>query len=175
MLVVFHRLGFAVLLATAASCGYGFGRAGPAAGRSLEIRPPRIQAVTPDVDVVGEINWAIGRALARSPRVALTETATTSFEIELVRTGQGLRPLAEPGLRAADYLAFVVLRGRLLDEAGRTVWRSPPVRGEARFLSRPGRVEALDGAGRTAMARAIERAVSRLVSLLLMKGKQGHG
>lgn len=126
--------------------------------------------MTSDVDLAGEIDAAVGRALVRTPNLALTQTATTGLEVELVRAGQGLRPLAEPGLRAAEYLAFVVLRGRLIDEAGHTISRSPAVRGEARFLSRPGRIEALDGAGRTAMARAVEQAATRLVAWVSTKG-----
>ena len=119
-----------------------------------------------DIDAGALVSAAVRRAVARAPATDLVDPdfAQSRLEVELIGASARLAPLAEPGRRAAQYLAVVRLRGRLVDLDGDVLWASPVVAGEAPFLSAAGRIEALDGARRRALKQAAEQAADRLIA-----------
>lgn len=144
-------------------CGYGFG---PAGGGARAIDVGKIGEPGIDVDVAAAVDIAVRHALARTPstRLATRGEADATLEVDVVNSAAGLAPMADPGMRAAQYRAVVLVKGRLIDRGGKVIWSSAPVVGEAPFLSTPGPMVNLDGARRAALARAADQAASRLVA-----------
>jgi hypothetical protein len=108
----------------------------------------------------------VREAIARSSRTRLVgdDAAEAELQVMLVGTDSPLQPFADPGVRAAQYRAVVLLRGRLVSRTGEVLWSSGVITGEASFLSPGGRIETVDGARRTALSRAAADAASRLVA-----------
>jgi lipopolysaccharide assembly LptE-like protein len=161
----FHAaLAFTIALA---GCGYS---AVPAAGaRSIAIG--RLSEPGIDVDAAALVNAAVRHAIASSPSTRLVSrgAADATLDIELLNSASALAPLADPNVRAAQYRAVVLVRGRLLDKRGVLIWESPVIQGDSPFLSTPGPVETLDGARRRALARAADIAAERLVACLVWR------
>jgi hypothetical protein len=147
----------------AAGCGY---TVGPAGGTARAIAVGRMTEPGIDVDAAALVNAAVRHALASSPgtRLVAEDAADETLDIELLNATSGLAPLADPNLRAAQYRALVLVRGKLIDRTGKVTWTSPVITGEAPFLSTPGPIETLDGARRRALSRAADVAAERLVA-----------
>jgi hypothetical protein len=153
-----------IVALSAASCGYSFA---PRAGAARPIHVAPIAEPGIDVDAAAWVNVAVRHAVARSPstRLVAREEAYATLEVEMVNSAAALAPLADPGLRASQYHAVLVLRGKLVDKTGRVLWRSEAT-GDVPFLSTPGPIETLDGARRRALQRAAEEAADRLIGAL---------
>ena len=160
------RRGAMALLALVTACGYG-SAAAPVAIRVAPVAEPGL-----DVDAAALVARAVRRAVARGPgtRIAATGAEEISLEVELLDAGMNLAAFADPNLRAAEYRATVLLRGRLRDPSGAVVWSSPVIAGESAVLSPPGRVEVLDGARRRSLEWAAEDAADRLVVSVRLAG-----
>jgi hypothetical protein len=119
-----------------------------------------------DVDVAAYLARAVREAVARSTSTSLVreDAAEVRLEVVLLGASSPLQPFADPNLRAAQYVATVSLRARLVDKRGQVVWTSEVINGEAPFLSPQGRIEVLDGVRRTALSRAADDAASRLIA-----------
>lgn len=152
------------LLLTA--CGYTTRVTAPDGG-DVVVRVPPVKHPGLDPYAPGVVDRALRRAVARAAGLRFADGADAAFHVEVVDVRVGLTPFAEPALRAAQYQAVVVLKGTLQGPTGRRTWGSPAVTGTAPYLSTAGRLEALDGAGRRAVAEAAETAARRLVGALV--------
>lgn len=156
---------FVALSMSEPSCGYQVTARGTGAA-ARAIRVGRIIEPGIDVDAAAMVAGAVRQAIARGPSTRLVrgDAAEAELEVELVNSASALATLADPGLRAAQYRAVVLVRGRLLDKQGKVLWTSTVITGEAPYLSAPGPIEALDGARRRALERAADDAAERLVA-----------
>ncbi len=89
------------------------------------------------------------------------------LSVRLIEAQHALSPMADPRLRAPEYVAQIRLQATLSSTVGATQWRSPVVVGESAFMSMPGSIESLDGARRRALAQAAEQAADRLHALIV--------
>jgi hypothetical protein len=128
-----------------------------------------VREVGIDVDAAAYVGASVRRAVARGQglRISPKSDSHGELEVEIVDIQIGLGSFADPSLRAARYQVVVSLRGKLVDASG-FVWNSPSIAGYAPFLSTPGPLEALDGAGRRALERASDEAADRLVAGLMV-------
>jgi hypothetical protein len=155
------RWGVLALSQVSVGCGYVVGR-GSGTVHQLSVSSVTEEAVR--LDVAAEVASAVRRQVSRAPSLALAEEASLPrLRVRLLDVGSGFAPLAEPALRAAEYVVWVRIDGELEVEDGTAVWRSPPLEGRARFMSTAGRIETLDGADRRALRQAAEMAAERLV------------
>ena len=167
----------------AVGCGYHPIRgAHPASGRSAT--PLRILPVTgagSDLDAQADVQWALADALRQQPvfidagRQSDVKAAGTvlRLSVHIARAGTRLSPLTEPALRAAMYEAEIVLEGRCTDGAGQVCWRGAES-ARVRYLSTPGGVETLDGAGRRALVDAAAVAAERLLEAFAWALRSGE-
>jgi hypothetical protein len=156
-------------LALLAACGYS-SRVATRDGRDVALFVPLVSGAGIDVDVAALVDAELRRAVARSAGMVLAgEGAPLKLEVAVVDARTELAPFAEPGLRAAQYDAVVVLSGRVIGAGGEVKFEVGPVQGEAPYLSTGGRLEALDGAGRRALGQAGGRAAERLVGVVRLK------
>ena len=154
----------ALLMLPCASCGYSVGSRGLGhEPRRVVVAPVREAGI--DIDAAALVSSAVRRAITRTPAASLIAAGSgrSTLDVELIDTQKRLAPMADPGQRAAQYRVTVRLRGKLVSPSGRTLWTSAPVDGNAYFVSTPGPIERLDGAGRRALAKAAEEAADRLV------------
>lgn len=160
-----------VLLCLAlAGCGYTVASVRTTGGEPYRLDVAPVVELGVDVDAAGYVASAVRSTILRSQGLELggAGSANGRLTVEIVDVQIGLGAFSEPNLRAARYQVSIVLRGRLADSGGET-WTSAPVTGTAPFLSPPGRIEALDGAGRRALERASDEAADRLVAALMVK------
>ena len=155
-----RALAIALLLLSA--CGYSLStRARDGEAYRVKVAPVREPAI--DVDAGAEVQRAVNTAVARTSGFRLSESDDDYvLNVEILDLRAGLAPFADPGRRAAQYVARVTLRARI-ERGGRTVWTSTSISGEGRYLSTPGGVETLDGANRRSIARASTEAADRLL------------
>lgn len=153
----------AALLGTA--CGYTVGAAKSA--RSFRVAPLREPGL--DTDAGALVLRSVRQTLARGPstRLASGSEAVPELTVELISSDASLAPFSDPGLRAAQYLAVVRIRGTLTSSTGRQMWRSGVVSAEEPYFTVADDLEALDGARRSALSRAATRAAEDLVSSLV--------
>ncbi|MCC7383592.1 MAG: hypothetical protein IT384_17260 [Deltaproteobacteria bacterium] len=151
---------FLPALIGASACGYQLGAATGVQNLAVHVEDQRGL----DVDAEALVAGALRRTIARGPGTSLApdgeEEAT--LRVQLIDARSGLSPLADPSLRAAQYRAEIRVVATLLGSDGRVLWRSSVLSGEASYLSRPGGLEVLDGARRSALARAAEDVAERL-------------
>jgi hypothetical protein len=155
-------------LLVAAGCGYTAGGLGASAA-PLAVHLEALDEPGQDVDAAALVAQAIRRALARRPGLLLTSAgeAEVALSVRLLGVTSGLAPFSDPGLRAPQYVVTLALGAEARRGSG-APRGLPPVQGEAVYFSTPGRVEALDGARRLALARAAEDAADRLATALLL-------
>jgi hypothetical protein len=150
------------------SCGYtlGPGRT-PGGVRALAVA--KIDEPGLDLDAAALVAESVRRAVARGPSTELAPSGSeeATVEIRLLESSSGLAPLADPATRAAQYRAIIRLTAVLTKSDGRVLWRSAIVTGEAPYLSMPGKLEALDGARRRALAQAADDAAAKLMALIV--------
>lgn len=156
-----------VLLACLASCGYS-SRAVGTDGGDLAVFVPLVTDPGLDVDAAGLMDTELRRAVARTSgwRLSSRDDAPATLKAELVNVRTGLAAFADPAQRAGQYVVTVRLKGRLSLRDAQPSTRTKTATGEAGFLSTGGRLEALDGAGRRALAQATRDAAEKLVWML---------
>lgn len=155
------------------SCGYTHRITTPD-GRDLPIFVPLVRDPGLDVDAAGLVDGHLRREVARTAGLRLSSDSQSNLrlEVEVVDVRTALAPFAEPGLRAAQYRAVVIVKGRLVDSERGLRW-SGTATGEAPYLSTGGPIEALDGAGRRALGEAAELATRQLVDALVLRLRSG--
>jgi hypothetical protein len=148
-------------------CGYTIGP-GRTPGGVRTIAVARIEEPGLDLDAAAMVAESVRRAVARGPSTELASSgADATVEVKLLESSSGLAPLADPSTRAAQYRAIIRLTAVLTKSDGRVLWRSSVVTGEAPYLSMPGKLEALDGARRRALAQAADDAATKLLALMV--------
>jgi hypothetical protein len=155
---------FAATLAISASCGYSVGAVRtPGNVRRISVAPVQEDGI--DIDAAALVAREVRRKIANGMSTTLSdeENAQAVLAVTLLDSDAKLAPLADPGLRAAQYVAVVRIRGTLTSTAGKALWKSGVISAEAPYLSVPDDLEALDGARRRALAQAAESAAARLV------------
>lgn len=152
------------------ACGYTVASVQTTTGEPYRLEVAPVIEPGIDVDAAAYVSSAVRTAVLRSQGLELgaAGSANGRLTVEILDVQIGLGAFSEPNLRAARYQVSVVLRGRLADASG-VSWTSAAVTGTAPFLSPPGRIEALDGAGRRAMERASDEAAQRLVAALMVR------
>ena len=155
-----------VLLALlSASCGYTVTTSAGGGIRRLAVAP--IEEPGLDIDGGAMVSVAVRRAVARGPGLRLVRTHPDALLfVRLIDARTGLRPLADPGARAAQYAVTVKIQGELRRADGAALWTSPTIVGAAEMLSPADGVEAIDGARRRTLQRAAEDAAEQLVVLI---------
>ncbi len=162
-----HWLLQLALLIYLVNCGYSSRAVGPD-GRDLAVFVPLVTDPGLDVDAAGLMDTELRRAVARTAgwRLSTRDDAPATLKAELVDVRTGLAAFADPAQRAGQYVVTVRLKGHLSRRHRQPAVRTKTVTGEAGFLSTGGRLEALDGAGRRALAQATRRAAEKLVWML---------
>lgn len=115
------------------------------------------------MDAPGLLDSALKRAIARSSALHLSDTAERELEVEVIGVSTPLAGFAEPRLRAAQYEVRLSVRVRMFVGQKKVVWSSPIYVSQAPYVSTPGQLVALDGAGRRALQQAAEISAERLV------------
>ena len=151
------------LLVSSAGCGYVPFVPGSSFG-SPTIYIEAVETPGISVDAAAEVEAALGSAFARQPGWVLSseDHARYRLQIRLTRAATRLAPLTEPAVRAAHYETEIRIQAVVHDRDGAVLWRGHES-ARADYLSTPGRIEALEGADRRALARAASMAAERLV------------
>ncbi len=150
------------LLAPLAACGYSSRIVTPEGG-DYRIHIPLVTNSALDVDISGLVDAHLRREVARTAglRTDDGDSAQAVLRVEITGVKTQLASFADPSVRAAQYETVVSLKAELT--VGQAKWEWAKTQGRAPFLSRAGRLEALDGAGRIALALASEQACQTLV------------
>jgi membrane associated rhomboid family serine protease len=158
----------ALLSLLLSGCGYVLGP-GRTPGGVRAVAVQKIDEPGLDLDAAALVAESVRRAVARGPSTELAPagSAEATMEIRLLESSSGLVPLADPATRAAQYRAIIRLSAVLTKSDGHILWRSSVVTGEAPYLSMPGKLEALDGARRRALAQAADDAAAKLLALMV--------
>ena len=122
-----------------------------------------------DIDAAALLGGAIRRAVTRHPSADLVSVpkADARLQITLLDVSGSLAPMADPGLRAAQYRARVTMKAVLIHRDGRTLWRTSRIIGQADYLSVPDDIEALEGRHKTALKEASDSAAEQLMTALV--------
>ncbi|MBI4816029.1 MAG: hypothetical protein HY791_07225 [Deltaproteobacteria bacterium] len=144
---------------TLLSCGYSF----HGAPRRVRVEP--IQEHGPDLDAAVEVSAAVRRAIARGPSTVLVERAADlTLELTLAGATSVPSPFSDSSRRAAESTERIRIRATLTSTSGRVVFQGDELLGEADYVSPPGEIATIEGARRTALARAAERLAQQLAA-----------
>lgn len=158
------------MLISLSGCGYSSRIIAPGGG-DLVVHIPLVKTSALDVDVSGLVDGHLRREVARTAGLVLggEAAAQSVLHAEVVSVQTRLAAFSDPSVRVAQYVAEVRLKGKLVDRADGSVWGTVSAVGRAPYLSRAGRLESLDGAGRIALGSAAEQACQALLRSIFLK------
>ncbi len=149
-------------LSVAVGCGYATsGRVEP-----LPVALHVVDEVRVDVDAPILVDAALRRSIARRRdlTVVSSSSADARLVVRLLSVDHRFAPTSEPRLRSPEYEIRVRLSGRLEGSEGRGPVRGPiAAEGRATYIARAGPLERSDGAYRTFLDEAVNRAVETLL------------